>query len=426
MCIPVWDDDCTVGDAIGDAAGGIVGGWIDDLAKEFADTATNMVEIAISGWLSVDPKPSESAIEFLGDKTAFYVGAIAVFSLMIAAGKMVLERNAKAAKDATRGMIVLVLVSFAGVPTLLALKEFSDGYPPWIVKQATSNALNERMAEVFGDLVRFTGPNGAIAVMAIAFLLIVASLIQMLLVIAMNALMVLLVGLLPLAAAASISSGGRSILAKYLSWLAAALLYKPVAATIYAAGFKMLDAADNPDKDSLWMVLQGLMMMALAIVALPAIIRLVAPLSASVGGGGGGVAAAGVAAMGAVASGAIQLGSSKGGGGGGPSGGKTPNGGAPVAPAGTQQPGLPSGGGAKPPGGGVAPSAGGGTGAATAGTGGAGAATGGGAAMAGAGAATGGVATAAMVVGKAGAQVGQAGMQAAQSTATAATGADER
>jgi len=425
MCIPFVDTECGIGDALGDAASGIAGGWINDLAKEFAGTATKMVEIAIAGWLSPELGASPSTINFLTDSTSFYVAAIAVFSLMIAAGKMVLERNAKAAKDAARGMIVLVLVSFAGVPTLLALQEVADAYAPWIVEQGTNDQLGERLNLVLGNLARFIPVVGAIAVMAIAFLLIVASLIQMLLAIAMSALMVLLAGLLPLAAAASISSGGRSILAKYTSWLAAALLYKPVAATIYAAGFFMLGS----DDESMWTIMKGLVIMVLAIVALPAIVRLVAPMSASVGGGGGGVAAAGVAAMGAVASGAIQLGSSKGGGGG-PSGGKAPNGGAPVAPAGAQQPGLPSGGGAKPSGGGVAPSAGGGTGAAMAGTGGAGAATGGGgAAMAGAGAAgaaTGGVATAAMVVGKAGMQAGQAGMQAAQSTATAATGADER
>ena len=425
MCIPFVDTECGIGDALGDAASGIAGGWINDLAKEFAGTATKMVEIAIAGWLSPELGASPSTINFLTDSTSFYVAAIAVFSLMIAAGKMVLERNAKAAKDAARGMIVLVLVSFAGVPTLLALQEVADAYAPWIVEQGTNDQLGERLNLVLGNLARFIPVVGAIAVMAIAFLLIVASLIQMLLAIAMSALMVLLAGLLPLAAAASISSGGRSILAKYTSWLAAALLYKPVAATIYAAGFFMLGS----DDESMWTILQGLVMMVLAIVALPAIVRLVAPMSASVGGGGGGVAAAGVAAMGAVASGAIQLGSSKGGGGGGPSGGKTPNGGAPVAPAGAQQSGLPSGGGAKPPGGGVAPSASAGGGAAMAGPGGAGAATGGGAAMAGAGAAgaaTGGVATAAMVVGQAGAQVGRAGMQAAQGTATAATGADER
>ncbi|GAB3866208.1 hypothetical protein GCM10029963_78220 [Micromonospora andamanensis] len=147
--------------------------------------------------------------------------------------------------------------------------------------------------------------------------------VQLLMLLARNAGLVLLAGLLPLAAASGISGSGQAVRNRYLTWLLALVLYKPAAATIYAAVFWLIG-----DGQTLTDVLTGLVMFCMAIVALPALLRLIAP-GVSVLSSGGSASGAGVAAVsaaGQVASGAVRL-SNSGGKGSGGAGGHTGGGG---------------------------------------------------------------------------------------------------
>ena len=178
-------------------------------------------------------------------------------------------------------------------------------------------------------------------------------------------------GLLPLAAAGTSTQTGMEYFKRMTSWLLAFVLYKPTAATVYASAFLMI--GDGKDATS---VLAGLFMLVLAIVALPALLRLITPMVgaavAAGAGAGGGMAAAGMV----MASGARMSG---GGGGGGGFRGAGPTGGG-------QRPGLLPGGASGSPVGGSGPHptpTGGGSAAAGAASAGAGAGAGAGAASAG-------------------------------------------
>ncbi|MEH0937546.1 hypothetical protein, partial [Micromonospora psammae] len=376
MCNPITQPDCSVGDFLGgigtSVAGNVAESMLNGLAKAMSDTAAWALKTLIAGWIAVpSPVLTGGPVDRLREYTYWITGAVAVFSLLVAAGRIVWERNAKAATDAGRGLLQLTLISAAGVPTVALLSEFGDGYSTWIVDASTGGDLGERLL-MFAPVAGATAFNGltSIALITIAFMLLLISFMQILLSIGIAAIKVLLSGLMPLAAAAAMTGTGRAMLARYMSWLMAALLYKPAAATVYAAAFWMIG-----DGKDLITVLTGIVLMCMGIVAMPALLKLLAPATSQVamGSGGGG----GMAAPGTIATGAMLLNSTRGGGGGGGGGDGQ---GAAVRPAGAG------------PGPGSAPASSGGGGAMAGGGGGA---AGGGAAAAGGGVAAGGGAAAA-------------------------------
>ena len=102
----------------------------------------------------------------------------------------------------------------------------------------------------------------------IAFL---ATVIQIMLMLVRGGMLVLLVGTLPLVAAFSNTEMGMQWFRKAGAWLVAFALYKPAAAIVYAVAF---DLAGQPGALAL---LDGVMMLVLAILALPALLRFVVP-----------------------------------------------------------------------------------------------------------------------------------------------------
>ncbi|WP_174530616.1 hypothetical protein, partial [Micromonospora maritima] len=334
MCNPITQPDCSVGDFVGGVANSVAGNvaesMLDGLAKAMGDTAAWALKTLIAGWIAVpSPVLTGGSVDRLREYTYWITGAVAVFSLLVAAGRIVWERNAKAATDAGRGLVQLTLISAAGVPTVALLSEFGDGYSKWIVDASTGGDLGERLL-MFAPVAGAAAFNGltSIALITVSFMLLLISFTQILLSIGIAAIKVLLSGLMPLAAAAAMTGTGRAVLARYLSWLMAALLYKPAAATVYAAAFWMIG-----DGEDLTTVLTGIVLMCMGIVAMPALLKLLAPATSQIamGGGGGG----GMAASGTIATGAMLLNSTRGAGGGGGGGGGDGGGpGAPVRPSG--------------------------------------------------------------------------------------------
>src|SRR5690606_9884880 len=91
---------------------------------------------------------------------------------------------------------------------------------------------------------------------------------------------------------------GRGWVKKAVGWLVAFSLYKPAAAIVYATAFQLVGTdvfAD--DGTGLLAVLTGLMLMIIALFAMPALMRFVTPMVGALAGG----AAGGAVAMGAMA-----------------------------------------------------------------------------------------------------------------------------
>jgi type IV secretion system protein TrbL len=238
----------------------------------------------------------------------------------------------------------------------------------WIVNRSlgcpnTNGTASKQCIEAFSnkllDMTALNDVNQLAVSLLLAILLMVSGIVQLFSVIFRQSMLFVLVGTLPLAAAASTTEQGRAWWHKSLGWLLAFVAYKPAAAIIYATAFSQFSTNDGKD---LMSQLYGVALLILAAFTLPALMRFVAPV-VDQGGGGGGGGAGGMMAK--VATGAIALktggastagraaaaGAAKGGKSNGPSGGQTAGGGSPQGGGPSKSPGGGSPGGSSPSGG---------------------------------------------------------------------------
>ena len=346
-----------------------------------------------------------SAVAFLQQSTWWFAGGMALISILIGAARLAWSGQAKAAKDVAQSILTLIIVGGGGITIVATLTALADGFSIWILLQATDADFGSNIMR----MTALTGGTGAglLAIICLGFIAAISAWVQVALMVARGGIIVVLAGGLPTAASFTSMDSGRAFFQKYAGWLLGFILYKPAAAFIYAAAFR-LTATPVEDATGLVQMLTGCMFMVLAVVALPAILRLVVPAAGAIGGGAGMAGAAAAGALGGaaadVATGAMKKGASGSGfGSSGASGSSGSQGGPGLnsqsGPSGAQSSGKPSGGNA----GGVAAKGAGPTGAgsgATAGAG-AGATAGGGAAASGAAAAAGPVGAAAVAGGKA-------------------------
>jgi hypothetical protein len=231
-------------------------------------------------------------------------------------------------------------------------------------------------------------------VLIFGLLVMLSSFVQICLMYIRIGVLIMLIGTLPLAAASSMTGWGEGWWKKHIGWLAAWLLYKPAAALIIYSATTMTNTKNANGDADLNANIAGMGMLILSVFALPALLKLIVPATAALGGTSGGTVALG--AVNNIASGAVSIAGGSAGGGGGGGGGAGGSGGA-TGPQGSPSSGAGSSAGGAPAGG----------------AGGAGGAAAGGAGAAAAGAATGGVALAV----QAAAVVAQTGVQAASQVA---------
>lgn len=419
----------------------------------------------VSGVLPNGPRGASGTVAFLQSSLWWYMGAAAVLSVIIGAARMVWEQRAEPGRETIKSLLTLVVVAGSGVTIVGLLVTAADSFSVWIINGSLNCDVTTDGGTCFGTnmatlLALTTNPAagglGALLIIILGLIAILATTFQIILMVARGGMLVILTGILPLAASATNTEMGKAWFKKCISWLVAFILYKPAAAIVYAAAFQLVGTdVFKDDGTGLLAVLTGLMLMVIALFAMPALMRFVTPLVGAMSAGAGGAMAMG--AMAALPSGAAAIGRLASGGGGssgssgsdgasGSSGSAGPSGssatGGPSAPqpvntnpssGGSSNPSAPGGGGQPAPGGGASTGSGSAGAGAGAGSGAAGAGAAGAGAGAGAGAAAGGSAAAAGAAGgpvgiAAGAaldvakQAGQAAAGAAQSIGQQAAG----
>ncbi|MEV7284066.1 hypothetical protein AB0O01_05775 [Streptomyces sp. NPDC093252] len=358
-------------------------------------------------------------------QTRWLVVYLAVGSLLFAAAKMAVERKGTAGITALKGILRVVLVSTAATTVVGAAVVLSDSYATHLF-----NAGAQAQLKQIGGCSDIGGV-GAFVKLILAFLLLIAGILQTILLYIRMGVMIVLLGTLPVAAAASMTDWGAGWWRKHIGWLIAWLLYKPAAGLILYAGSVMTGAGKGVQGEADGTIhtrIAGIAVMLLSAVALPALLKLIVPATAALGSANPGGEAVGVA--GGLASGAIQLAGR--GSGGGASGGGGAGGLGKTGPSGASATGggASGGGGAAGPGGRDGRSGGGGPGGADGGSGASsgdrggpsGAGRAGGASGGGSGSGKGGGGGAAAGAGRAASVAGPAGAAAAAAGAVLAAG----
>lgn len=269
-------------------------GFLESMAESVAEAAGNTVKEMTAWWMGAGNSiggntPAQHAATTIQSGTRWLVAFVAVIGVLTAAARMIWQRDGKPALDVLRSLILMVVTSGAGLTAVVMLTEWADQFAAWVMRSAPA-------AEMFRDPA--AASIGPIVLLCLAGFMLLVSLLQWMLMLSRDALLVIFAGFLPLAAAATGTGYGQRVFARYTTWLFALIIYKPVAAAIYWTAFTLAGTGD-----SLPGILSGLTLLVLAIIALPALMRLVAPGVEAVMGRGGGAMAAGAA----VASGAVMV-----------------------------------------------------------------------------------------------------------------------
>ncbi|RAX47788.1 hypothetical protein DQ353_18630 [Arthrobacter sp. AQ5-05] len=254
----------------------MVGGW-DSMMKEF-----------LTSWLNVGLLVDLEAgsIQWLTAQLQVISIFLTVLGIMFAAiWTMIHYRGDKAIKLA-QTMAKVLVVTTLGAAAVQVIIAGGDAFSTWILDSAgiTTDARQIPLT--------IAAANPAIAILGGIFG-VIATIIQWGIMLVRSALLPLLVGVWPVAAAASMIGGADQAFSKITNWIIAFALYKPVAAIIYAYAWKT-----KSGDEGLGGIINGLVLIALAVVALPAMMRLLAPSTSALGGAsGGGMALAGGAAL---------------------------------------------------------------------------------------------------------------------------------
>ncbi|MFY1703669.1 hypothetical protein ACN28G_18330 [Micromonospora sp. WMMA1923] len=319
---------CSQGDPLGDFFKGIiemitdpVGSFIGIIAKLILSGA-----IAIFGALMAEiptlGEEGEDVAVMISDQVEWAIVYLAIGSIIFAAGKMAVERKGEAGKTALQGFLRVILVAGAGTwivnRVAVVAEDFSD------------HLMRDSIVQILADVPCVDNGDGitGFLLLVIAFLLLISAIIQVLMLYIRLGVLVILLGTLPLAAAASMTNWGASWWRKHIAWLIAWLLYKPAVALIIYSGAKLLSWRGGMDvNDGVHHRIAGAGVLLLSAIALPALLKLIVPATAALGGGNpagnAATAAGGAVATGAkkVATGALTTaGATAARGGGGPSG----------------------------------------------------------------------------------------------------------
>jgi hypothetical protein len=284
------------GTAIASATGSVLG----QISAAMASAATGLLKTLATFWMNVDV-PDLSAASQTQTDIRWITTVVAVVSILVAAGQMTLRRRGEPAAAMLTGLARLVFTSAAAVFVVGTAASVSDHYTADMMNSTTAHLGSGGWSGAISTtLIAGSLAPGDAMTLIIALLIIIASLIQLMLMVLRVGLVIILTGTLPLAAAASMTGWGESWWRKHLGWLAAWLLYKPAAAILYVSAFQLTQGK------SLVETMSGFMILILSVLILPALLKVIVPATSHLGAATGGAIA--VAAGGALASGAIKAG----------------------------------------------------------------------------------------------------------------------
>lgn len=310
VCKLATDPAGAVGAATKAAVGAAANSVFGQFAESVGQSAGDLLRTSMTWWVKTDSINIDPAAIVSTQRPLQ-----GVFELIMMAGVlgtaivMALSRRGQPLAELLMGAVKYVAISSLSLTVLSLALSAGDDIAKQLVQNG-SNQFGDSLAKLLGTAT-LTNPATVLLLGILTFLL---ALIQWVFGFIRQAGILVLASLIAIAAAGQLSTWGRQWFPRIASALVALVLYKPIAAMIYSVGFKFM----GHGKDLSTAVI-GVMVIALAVIALPAMMKFFSFVGGSVGGGGGG---GGLALAGGAVGGAAAL-SQFGGGGGGSGGGST-------------------------------------------------------------------------------------------------------
>lgn len=291
-----WQVNCNIGEGLKNLADSAIAEFI----KSMFDGAVAFMSQISTFWMdSPSPDVNNAAVISLREDMSWYVAGFAILGFFLGLIKLVMSQDVKNSLIGLATPIVnLILAATAYAVGIGVLLTASDEFSKWIVQRSTGGEVDlTQMLPTVSALIASPG-----TAFLLYILLLLGSIINLLFMYFRDVMFLILSAFIVVLAAASGSEQGRQAWRKANGWLVALLLFKPVAAGIYSLGLRILAPTGTPEgqepsvPEAMHATLIALLIMLLAALALPALIKFIVP-AAGVGAGafsGGAALGAGV------------------------------------------------------------------------------------------------------------------------------------
>ncbi|WP_412885116.1 hypothetical protein [Arthrobacter phoenicis] len=303
--------ECGLGDitcVAGNIASGAVNDAMGNMAKAIMEGMSQMVTTLSTFWVSMptvnltsqDGSAASPVVSMVNGELMAWTVALAMLAVIVGGIRMIWEQRGTPLKELLRSLVTLTLVSGLGLGVISILVVAADAFSAAIINRSTDG---KGFADAMKILVMTNQTGVGVFILIVLGLIgLLASLVQVVLMVVRSGMLVILAGILPTTAAFTNTEMGKQWFQKAVGWTIAFILYKPAAAIVYSVAFLLMGSSG---KNALIGSITGFTLMVVALFAMPALMRFVTPMVGAVASGGG--AGAG-AAVGAVATGAVSLG----------------------------------------------------------------------------------------------------------------------
>nr|WP_181715692.1 hypothetical protein [Cryobacterium sp.]QJS06134.1 membrane protein [Cryobacterium sp.] len=288
--------------AVSSASSAFWGDPVGDFTKSVMEGNSQAFRSVMTFWMSsgIPGLAAENAMSGLRNLISGFTVVALFASIIIAMIKLAIARKQAVMEGATETatMLVRTVITVSLLPILvLMFHQGGDIASAYALEKFVGGDLNEKITAItaFDDKTGL-GPILALACAGFAFLGSVAQLIALLI---REAVLCVVVAVIPIAAAASATGTGRSSYKSMIAFTLGALLFKPVATLLYLFAFWASSASSS---DQIATVIIGSVLLAIIGFSLPTLIKIVAPAADTISAGGrevGQLGAAGGAVMGA-------------------------------------------------------------------------------------------------------------------------------
>lgn len=291
------DVGCVIGETIGTAANSAFTDFVSDIWKLLIDFLgwINTFWVGIPG-----PDVTSPAIGQINGWIGWYTAAIALIGLLLGLGRMAIQNDFKAGLPAVKMLVNLILVTGVYAVAFAGLMTAADKFAPWIIAKATGEDLSlSSMLSLTEMMLIYPGGGLFLAIIGL-----IGAIVNVVFMLVQGALASVMFAVLPAVAAGSGTETGASAFRQLQGWLLAVILFKPVAAIIYAFGMMQMKNPPPIEIDDIGKAIYtasvAMMILGMAALALPALIKFLVPVAASATSNAfsGGAAVAGVAAAG--------------------------------------------------------------------------------------------------------------------------------
>ena len=255
---------------------------LDGITGQVAQSAADLLVTATTWWVRTDSvNPLDPAVTSAQGSVRGLVVLVLVASVLVQAIRLMLSRKGEPLVLVATGLVRYAIVSALGLVLLQGALQAGD---------AIAIDLLDNAAHDFAQLMRevLLRPQGGISVLLLSLVTAVFALIQWVLMALRQAGLLVLAAMLPLAASGSLNRSTRGWLDKLLVWLIAMVVYKPAAAFIYSIGFTYVSSLPTAESSRLSTMITGLIVLMLAVIALPVLLKFFSWSGTQVGGGGSG------------------------------------------------------------------------------------------------------------------------------------------